>query len=105
MKTKIFCDIADLDIIRKFNKKKNCQRVYNRSSNEKSRCKIINLIVKKYLKVCKKNLFLLRFLLMMIEMVQQGTKISKWGRNVYVKVPVVNSKNKFSGKSYKRIKQ
>ena len=31
-------------------------------------------------------------------MIIQGTKISKWGKNVYVKVPVTNSKGKFMGK-------
>ena len=31
-------------------------------------------------------------------MILQGLKISKWGRNVYVKVPVTNSKGKFTGK-------
>ena len=31
-------------------------------------------------------------------MVEQGKKINTWGKNVFVKVPVVNSKNKFSGK-------
>ena len=31
-------------------------------------------------------------------MISQGIKISTWGKNVYVKVPVVNSKNKFMGK-------
>ena len=30
-------------------------------------------------------------------MINQGKKINPWGNNVYVKVPVVNSKNKFSG--------
>ena len=30
-------------------------------------------------------------------MIEQGLKISTWSKNVYVKVPVVNSKNKFSG--------
>ena len=30
-------------------------------------------------------------------MIEQGLKISTWGKNVYVKVPVINSKNKFSG--------
>ena len=29
---------------------------------------------------------------------KQGIEINKWGKNVYVKVPVVNSKNKFTGK-------
>ena len=34
-------------------------------------------------------------------MIDQGVKISKWGKNVYVKVPVVNSKNQFTGKVIK----
>ena len=36
-------------------------------------------------------------------MIEQGMKISSWGKNVYVKVPVVNSKNIFTGKSDQRI--
>ena len=32
------------------------------------------------------------------KMISQGLKISKWGRNVYVKVPVTNSKGKFTGR-------
>ena len=31
-------------------------------------------------------------------MISQGIKISKWGKNVYVKVPVTNSKGIFMGK-------
>ena len=31
------------------------------------------------------------------QMISQGNKITKWGRNVYVKVPVTNSKGKFMG--------
>ena len=30
-------------------------------------------------------------------MIEQGKKINTWGKNVYVKVPIVNSKNKFTG--------
>ena len=30
-------------------------------------------------------------------MILQGNKINKWGRNVYVKVPVTNSKGEFMG--------
>ena len=36
-------------------------------------------------------------------MIEQGMKINSWGRNVYVKVPVVNSKNQFSGKVIKEL--
>ena len=31
-------------------------------------------------------------------MIDQGLKISSWAKNIYVKVPIVNSKNKFTGK-------
>ena len=36
-------------------------------------------------------------------MIDQGMKINEWGKNVYVKVPVVNSKNKFTGKVIKEL--
>ena len=38
-------------------------------------------------------------------MIHQGKKISKWGKNVYVKVPIVNSKGKFMGKVIKTLNQ
>ena len=34
-------------------------------------------------------------------MISQGIKINTWGKNVYVKVPIINSKNKFTGKVIK----
>ena len=33
-----------------------------------------------------------------MNMINQGIKINLWGNNVYVKVPVENSKGKFMGK-------
>ena len=36
-------------------------------------------------------------------MVEQGIKISSWAKNVYVKVPVINSKNQFTGKVIKKL--
>ena len=33
------------------------------------------------------------------KMIKQALKIKEWGKNVYVKVPVTNSKGKFSGKA------
>ena len=36
-------------------------------------------------------------------MISQGNKISKWAKNVYVKVPVTNSKGKFMGKVIKNL--
>ena len=36
-------------------------------------------------------------------MINQGKKINTWGKNIYVKVPVVNTKNKFSGRVIKEL--
>ena len=36
-------------------------------------------------------------------MVRQGVQINSWGKNIYVKVPIVNSKNKFTGKVIKEL--
>ena len=36
-------------------------------------------------------------------MIEQGVKINNWGKNVYVKVPVINSKKKFTGKVIKEL--
>ena len=36
-------------------------------------------------------------------MIIQGIKISNWGKNVYVKVPVANSKGKFTGQIIKEL--
>ena len=105
MKTKIFCDIADLDIIRKFNKKKIIKGfTTNPSLMRKAGAKDYQSYCKKILKVCKnKPVSFEVFADNHIEMVQQGIKISKWGKNIYVKVPVVNSKNKFSGRVIKEL--
>ena len=35
------------------------------------------------------------------KMIEQGKIINSWGKNVYVKVPIVNSKNKFTGRVIK----
>ena len=37
------------------------------------------------------------------EMILQGMKINTWGKNVYVKVPVTNSRGKFMGKVIKKL--
>ena len=38
-------------------------------------------------------------------MISQGKKISGWGKNVYVKVPITNSKGKFMGSVIKELNQ
>ena len=67
MSTKIFCDIADLATIKKFNKKKIVKGfTTNPSLMRKQVLKTINLTQKKYLKLVKINLSLLKYLLMII---------------------------------------
>ena len=105
MTIKIFCDIADLQIIKKFNKKKIVKGfTTNPSLMRKAGAKNYQLYSKQLLKVCnKKPISLEVFADDYKSMLKQGKKISEWGKNVYVKVPVVNSKNRFSGKIIKEL--
>ena len=111
MKTKIFCDIAELNEIRKFNRKKIVRGfTTNPSLMRNAGAKDYKLYSKKILKVCKnKPVSLEVFADEYQEMKKQAIQINKWAKNVYVKVPVVNSKGKFMGKiikdlNYKNIK-
>ena len=101
--TKIFCDIADLNLIKKFNKKKIVKGfTTNPSLMKKAGAKDYEAYSKKILKCCKKKPISFEvFSDDHKSMIKQGLKISNWGKNVYVKVPVVNSKNKFTGKVIK----
>ncbi len=99
MKTKIFCDIADLSSVSKFNKK-NIVKGFttNPSLMRKAGAKDYKSYSKQILKVCpKKPISFEVFADDQKSMIDQGKKINAWGKNVYVKVPVVNSKNKFMG--------
>ena len=100
MNTKIFCDIAELDQIKKFNKKKIVKGfTTNPSLMRKAGAKDYKLYSKKILKICNnKPVSLEVFADEYSEMKIQAMKINTWGKNVYVKVPVTNSKGKFSGK-------
>ena len=105
MSTKIFCDIADLNLIRKFNKKKIVKGfTTNPSLMRKAGAKSYQKYSKQILKICKKKPISFEvFADDHKSMIDQGIKINNWGKNVYVKVPVVNSKNKFTGKVIKEL--
>tara|TARA_B100000575_G_C22951326_1_gene550186 strand:- start:42 stop:740 length:699 start_codon:yes stop_codon:yes gene_type:complete len=105
MGIKIFCDIADLQTIKKFNKKSIVKGfTTNPSLMRKAGAKNYQLYSKQLLKVCnKKPISLEVFADDHKSMVKQGKKINEWGKNVYVKVPVVNSKNRFTGKTIKEL--
>ena len=100
MKTKIFCDIAELDKIRIFNKKKIVKGfTTNPSLMRKAGAKDYRSYSKKILKICKnKPVSLEVFADENNEMKKQAIQINTWAKNVYVKIPVVNSKGKFMGK-------
>ena len=105
MRIKIFCDIADLNLIKKFNKKKIVKGfTTNPSLRRKAGATDYKSYSKKILKICRnKPISFEVFADDFNSMIEQGIKISNWGRNVYVKVPVVNSKNKFTGKVIKKL--
>ncbi len=102
--TKIFCDIASVELIKKFNKKKIVKGfTTNPSLMRKAGAKDYKNYSKKILKVTKKPVSLEVFGDDVENMILQGNEISKWGKNVYVKVPVTNSKGKFMGKVIKSL--
>ncbi len=105
MNTKIFCDIADLSQIKKFTKKKIVKGfTTNPSLMRKAGAKDYKSYSKKILKICNnKPVSLEVFADNYKEMKLQALKINGWGKNVYVKIPVVNSKGEFSGKVIKEL--
>ena len=107
MKTKIFCDIAEIDTIRKFNKKKVVSGfTTNPSLMRKAGAKDYKLYSKKILKICKnKPVSLEVFADEYVEMKKQAVEINSWKKNVYVKIPVINSKGKFMGKIIKELNE
>ena len=105
MKTKIFCDIAELDQIKKFNKKKIVKGfTTNPSLMRKAGANDYRSYSKKILKICKnKPVSLEVFADDYLGMKKQALQINTWAKNVYVKIPVSNSKGKFMGKIIKEL--
>ncbi len=105
MNTKIFCDIAEINQIKKFNKKKIVKGfTTNPSLMRKAGAKDYKSYAKKILKVCpNKPVSLEVFADDYINMKKQAIKINTWGKNIYVKIPIVNSKGIFMGKVIKEL--
>ena len=99
MSTKIFCDIADYKIIKFFNNKSlvdgfttnpSLMRLAGATNYKKYSLKI--------LKICKKKPISFEvFADNFKDMLKQAYEINSWGKNVYVKIPVVNSRGVFTG--------
>ena len=97
--TKIFCDIADIKLIKKFDKKKIVKGfTTNPSLMRKAGAKNYVKYSKEILKITRKPVSCEVFADDSKNMILQGKKINRWGQNVYVKVPITNSKGYFMGK-------
>ena len=103
--TKIFCDIAELKQIKKFNKKAIIKGfTTNPSLMKKAGAKDYKAYSKKILKICQnKPVSLEVFADDYLGMKEQALKINTWGKNVYVKIPVTNSKGIFMGRIIKEL--
>ena len=105
MKTKIFCDSAELKTIKKLNNNSLVSGfTTNPSLMRLSGAKDYKSYALKLLKICKtKPISLEVFGDAYDEMFEQACIINSWGKNVYVKIPVINSKGFFSGKVINRL--
>ena len=99
MKTKIFCDSADLKTIKKFITNPLVSGfTTNPSLMRIAGAKNYKNYSLKLLSVCKKKPISFEvFADTHDQMLKQAEIINSWGKNVYVKIPVVNSKGLFSG--------
>jgi len=105
MKTKIFCDSADYETIKFFNNKSIVDGfTTNPSLMRISGAKNYKDYSLKILKICKKKPISFEvFADNHQEMLKQAYKINTWGKNVYVKIPVMNSKGQYMGPVIKEL--
>ena len=100
MKTEIYCDSADLETIKKLNSNTLVKGfTTNPSLMRLAGAKNYKNYSLKLLKICnRKPISLEVFGDNFDQMFNQANIINSWGNNIYVKIPVVNSKGIFSGK-------
>ena len=105
MKIKIFCDIADYNIIKFYNNKTLVDGfTTNPSLMRLAGAKNYKNYSLKILKACKKKPISFEvFADNFKDMLKQAYEINSWGKNVYVKIPVVNSKGNFTGSVIKEL--
>ena len=102
--TKIFCDIADINLIKRFSKKSIVRGfTTNPSLMRKAGAKDYSKYSKQILKITNKPVSCEVFADDIKNMINQGHKIIKWGKNVYVNVPITNSQGKFIKKLIKNL--
>ena len=100
MKTEIYCDSADLKTIKKLSNNSLVRGfTTNPSLMRLAGAKNYKNYSLKLLKACKgKPISFEVFADTPAQMLKQAKIINSWGKNVYVKIPVVNSRGFFSGK-------
>ena len=105
MKIKIFCDSADFKTIKQFNKSSAVQGfTTNPSLMRISGAKDYKNYSLKLLRTCKKKPISFEvFADKLNQMEKQAYEINSWGKNVYVKIPVINSKGLYTGKVIKKL--
>ena len=105
MRTKIFCDSADYKTINRLNKNKIVSGfTTNPSLMRNAGAKSYKLYSQKILKICsKKPISFEVFADDKHNMLKQAYKINNWGKNIFVKIPVVNSKGRFMGDVVKEL--
>ena len=102
--TKIFCDIADINLIKKFSKKKIVKGfTTNPSLIRKAGAKNYEKYCKSILNFTKKPISFEVFADDNKNIINQALKIKNWGKQVYVKIPVTNSKGLFLGSVIKKL--
>ena len=105
MRIKIFCDSADFKIIKKLGK----NSIVNGFTTNPSLMRISGAKnYKKYslklLRVCnKKPISFEVFADTFSEMIKQAYVINSWGKNIYVKIPLINSKGLFTGRVIRKL--
>ena len=100
MKIKIFCDSADFKTIKKLNNNSLVSGfTTNPSLMRLAGAKNYKNYSLKLLGICKKKPISLEvFGDTYDQMLKQANIINSWGKNIYVKIPIVNSRGFFSGK-------
>ena len=103
--TQIYCDIADIKIIKKYSRKKIIKGfTTNPSLMRKAGAKDYSIYSKEILKNCNnKPISFEVFADDYKNILKQALKINSWGSNVYVKIPVENSRRIFMGKVIKEL--
>jgi len=105
MKTKIFCDSADFKVIKKYSRLSLVDGfTTNPSLMRLSGAKNYKNYSLSILRVCKKKPISFEvFADNPKEMLKQAYKINAWGKNIYIKIPVTNSKGVFMGPVIKKL--